>query len=95
MNIPPIVNKVRGALILENLLMKHGDVRFRITPDLKEGGELVNGSHWKKDMVKMPAKNKNILIPKYSSCSTLGTQSRGIMVEVKEGSEWQTCRALI
>jgi hypothetical protein len=40
--------------------MKHGDVRFMITLNLKEGGELVNGSCWKKDMVKILARNKKI-----------------------------------
>jgi len=53
---------VRGAPILEKLLMKHGVVHFRITPDPKEGGELVNGSHQKEDMVEIPARNKMILI---------------------------------
>jgi hypothetical protein len=47
---------VQGVPVLEKLLMIHGVVYFWITPRSKERGELVNGSHWKKDMVESLAK---------------------------------------
>jgi hypothetical protein len=33
--------------------MIHGVVHFWITPHPKKRGKLVNGSHWKKDMVEI------------------------------------------
>jgi hypothetical protein len=40
--------------------MIHGDVCFWIAPNPKKRGELVNGSHRKKDMVEIPAKKKKV-----------------------------------
>jgi hypothetical protein len=42
---------VQGVLILEQVLAKHGIAHLKIVPNLKEEGELVNGSHGKKHMI--------------------------------------------
>jgi len=46
---------VQGVQVLEKLLMKHGVVCFKITLNPKEWGDLINGSHQKKDMVEIHA----------------------------------------
>jgi hypothetical protein len=40
-------------------------------------------------------KNNKILVLKYSSCSIIGIQNRGIVTIIKGRSKWQTCKTLI
>jgi hypothetical protein len=47
---------VKGIPILEKILKIHGVIHFWIAPNPKEGGELINCSHQKKDMVEIPTK---------------------------------------
>jgi len=75
---------VRGAPILEKLLMKHGVVHFRITPDPKEGGGVGQWLPSERGHGRNTCKKQNDF---NCSCFILNTESRGIVAIIKEGSE--------
>jgi hypothetical protein len=68
---------VRGALVLEKIFTIHGAIHW-IALNPKEGGSQ-SIAPIKKGRGRNIYQNNKISIPKCSSCSTLNTESRGIL----------------
>jgi hypothetical protein len=62
---------------------------------LKRGGRAGEWFTLEKGHGKNAYKNNNIYVLKYFLCYIFGTKSMGIVVTIKRGSKWQTCKTLI